>query len=148
MNTSSSIRACLAFWYAEKVKPGHHRTQKIVAVSMCALLASSIASAAQNEEKSPSSRAKPPLVRWEPARLVNGSPFLLRVRPPVRLKSLTGAWLGHEVFFGYNPGSKTWIRSEERRVGKGRSASVASAQAEDGIRDTSVTGVQTCALPI
>jgi len=76
---------------------------------MCALLASSIAFAAQNEEKSPSSRAKPPLVRWEPARLVNGSPFLLRVRPPVRLKSLTGAWLGHEVFFGYNPGSKTWI---------------------------------------
>src|SRR5438046_910405 len=38
------------------------------------------------------------------------------------------------------------VRSEERRVGKeGRWRYV---RAEDGIRDWSVTGVQTCALPI
>src|SRR5947207_3290659 len=41
-------------------------------------------------------------------------------------------------------------RSEERRVGKEcRARVVLSAfQAEDGIRDHCVTGVQTCALPI
>src|SRR5207244_3029893 len=39
------------------------------------------------------------------------------------------------------------IRSEERRVGK-ESSNRWSAQAEDGIRDDLVTGVQTCALPI
>src|SRR5438046_1674486 len=39
-------------------------------------------------------------------------------------------------------------RSEERRVGKEWRAQEGTAQAEDGIRDWSVTGVQTCALPI
>src|SRR5947207_967316 len=39
-------------------------------------------------------------------------------------------------------------RSEERRVGKECRSTWASAQAEDGIRDHCVTGVQTCALPI
>src|SRR5437762_3354246 len=39
-------------------------------------------------------------------------------------------------------------RSEERRVGKEWRMGVRGEQAEDGIRDTSVTGVQTCALPI
>src|SRR5207248_1926666 len=40
------------------------------------------------------------------------------------------------------------IRSEERRVGKEGRTRVAANQAEDGIRDRTVTGVQTCALPI
>src|SRR5439155_1300825 len=40
------------------------------------------------------------------------------------------------------------IRSEERRVGKECMSGGASYQAEDGIRDGHVTGVQTCALPI
>src|SRR5437016_2520609 len=39
-------------------------------------------------------------------------------------------------------------RSEERRVGKECRYGWAANQAEDGIRDWSVTGVQTCALPI
>src|SRR5690606_22252885 len=39
-------------------------------------------------------------------------------------------------------------RSEERRVGKEGRAGGGAAQAEDGIRDFHVTGVQTCALPI
>src|SRR5437016_2974122 len=39
-------------------------------------------------------------------------------------------------------------RSEERRVGKECKYRWESGQAEDGIRDWSVTGVQTCALPI
>src|SRR5947207_2719609 len=39
-------------------------------------------------------------------------------------------------------------RSEERRVGKECRCRCARCQAEDGIRDHCVTGVQTCALPI
>src|SRR5699024_713746 len=39
-------------------------------------------------------------------------------------------------------------RSEERRVGKEGRARSGESQAEDGIRDRNVTGVQTCALPI
>src|SRR5204863_246618 len=39
-------------------------------------------------------------------------------------------------------------RSEERRVGKECRCRWARDQAEDGIRDLYVTGVQTCALPI
>src|SRR5438105_4995164 len=39
-------------------------------------------------------------------------------------------------------------RSEERRVGKEWRARWETDQAEDGIRDPLVTGVQTCALPI
>src|SRR5688572_21577363 len=39
-------------------------------------------------------------------------------------------------------------RSEERRVGKEGKCVWGPVQAEDGIRDLTVTGVQTCALPI
>src|SRR5690554_3425647 len=39
-------------------------------------------------------------------------------------------------------------RSEERRVGKECRSRGSAGQAEDGIRDADVTGVQTCALPI
>src|SRR5699024_4912623 len=39
-------------------------------------------------------------------------------------------------------------RSEERRVGKECRDREEKTQAEDGIRDRNVTGVQTCALPI
>src|SRR5699024_8089507 len=39
-------------------------------------------------------------------------------------------------------------RSEERRVGKECREGGGQDQAEDGIRDRNVTGVQTCALPI
>src|SRR5437016_3419486 len=43
---------------------------------------------------------------------------------------------------------RTNTRSEERRVGKECRSRWTQYQAEDGIRDWSVTGVQTCALPI
>src|SRR5580765_8551 len=41
-------------------------------------------------------------VRYQPARLVNGSPIVFRVVPPSSLQSLKGTWLGHEVFFDFN----------------------------------------------
>jgi murein DD-endopeptidase MepM/ murein hydrolase activator NlpD len=48
-------------------------------------------------------------VQTEPAKLVNGGPFLLRVWPPVKIASLTATWLGHSVEFSYDPQSRTWF---------------------------------------
>jgi murein DD-endopeptidase MepM/ murein hydrolase activator NlpD len=47
-------------------------------------------------------------VRAQPTRLVNGAPVLFRVKPPARLDSLNGTWLGHEVPFSFDATSKTW----------------------------------------
>ena len=48
-------------------------------------------------------------VRAEPTRLVNGAPILFRVKPPAKLESLTGTWLGHHLTFSYNASTKTWF---------------------------------------
>ena len=47
-------------------------------------------------------------VRWQPARLVNGSPVVFQVTVPEPLKSLSGKWLDHEVFFSPDPSGKFW----------------------------------------
>jgi murein DD-endopeptidase MepM/ murein hydrolase activator NlpD len=47
-------------------------------------------------------------VTWQPVGLVNGSPVILRVTPPERLKSLTGTWLKHEIYFSADSQSKVW----------------------------------------
>jgi biotin carboxyl carrier protein len=47
-------------------------------------------------------------VRAQPTRLVNGAPVLFRVKPPARLESLNGTWLGHEVSFSFDATSKAW----------------------------------------
>ena len=44
----------------------------------------------------------------QPTRLVNGAPVLFHVKPPARLESLTGTWLGHEVSFSFDTKSKAW----------------------------------------
>jgi murein DD-endopeptidase MepM/ murein hydrolase activator NlpD len=48
-------------------------------------------------------------VRAQPARLVNGGAVLFQVKPPQRLESLNGNWLGHEVSFSFDAKSKTWF---------------------------------------
>jgi biotin carboxyl carrier protein len=48
-------------------------------------------------------------VRAQPTRLVNGGPVLFQVKPPVRLESLNGTWVGHEVSFSFDAKSKTWF---------------------------------------
>ncbi len=48
-------------------------------------------------------------VRALPAKLVNGSPVLFRVKPPRRVESLSGSWLGHDIPFSYDAVSKTWF---------------------------------------
>lgn len=44
----------------------------------------------------------------EPAQPVNGSPVLFRVRSDKPLKTLSGLWLGHRVFFELDPASGDW----------------------------------------
>src|SRR5258708_32953420 len=53
--------------------------------------------------------ARVSIVSWQPAQLVNGSPCLLQLRPGVELKSLTGTWMGHTVFFDLDPSRTTWL---------------------------------------
>ncbi len=48
-------------------------------------------------------------VRAQPARLVNGAPVLFEVKSPIRLLSLTGTWLGHQLTFSYDSSTKTWF---------------------------------------
>jgi murein DD-endopeptidase MepM/ murein hydrolase activator NlpD len=47
-------------------------------------------------------------MRWEPSQLVNGSPIVFEVAAPVHLKSLSGKWLDHEVYFAFDPHIKKW----------------------------------------
>jgi murein DD-endopeptidase MepM/ murein hydrolase activator NlpD len=48
-------------------------------------------------------------VRTQPTRLVNGAPVLFQVKSPVKLESLTGSWLGHQITFSYDAPTKTWF---------------------------------------
>jgi murein DD-endopeptidase MepM/ murein hydrolase activator NlpD len=81
------------------------------------LFLSAVASAATTSKAANSS-----IVRWEPARLVNGSPVLFRVKPAARIESLSGKWLDHEVFFSFDPATRLWYGlagvSLETRAGK------------------------------
>ena len=61
---------------------------------------------------SASSPAKAP-ARWllghQPARVVNGSPVLLRVTTPKPARVVSGNWLGHEISFSFDARQKAWF---------------------------------------
>lgn len=48
-------------------------------------------------------------VRAQPTRLVNGAPLVFAVKPPARLDSLNGTWLGHDFSFSFDPASTMWF---------------------------------------
>ena len=48
------------------------------------------------------------VVHWQPQKLVNGSPLSLHVNTPVRLESLSGKWLEHDVYFSFDSQGKFW----------------------------------------
>jgi murein DD-endopeptidase MepM/ murein hydrolase activator NlpD len=48
-------------------------------------------------------------VHAQPAKLVNGGPVLFQVKSPLRLESLRGTWLGHELTFSYVGHAKMWF---------------------------------------
>jgi murein DD-endopeptidase MepM/ murein hydrolase activator NlpD len=47
-------------------------------------------------------------VAIQPSHVVNGSPLLIEVTPPQALKSLSGTWLGHDVFFSPAISGHAW----------------------------------------
>lgn len=47
-------------------------------------------------------------VSWQPAKLVNGSPCLFRVKPEKPLRSLKGEWQNHSVFFDFDAATGSW----------------------------------------
>ena len=61
-------------------------------------------------------------VRWQPTRIVNGSPIVFQVTPPESLTALSGKWLGHELSFSPEAHSQIWYvlagASLETRAGK------------------------------
>ena len=48
-------------------------------------------------------------VQAQPTSLVNGGPVLFQVKPDVKIESLTGIWLGHQLTFNYDASTKTWF---------------------------------------
>lgn len=47
-------------------------------------------------------------VKWQPAKLVNGSPVLFQVAAPLKVQSISASWLGHDVVFFRPADRKTW----------------------------------------
>lgn len=48
-------------------------------------------------------------VRYQPIRVVNGSPVLFSVTTPKPVRSLTAKWLDHEISFSYQSRTRTWF---------------------------------------
>jgi murein DD-endopeptidase MepM/ murein hydrolase activator NlpD len=48
-------------------------------------------------------------VHAQPTQLLNGTPVLFQVKPPAKLESLSGTWLGHKLTFSYSTSTKTWF---------------------------------------
>ena len=49
------------------------------------------------------------IVGHQPARVVNGSPVLLRVTTPKPTRILSGSWLGHDISFSFDATQKAWF---------------------------------------
>jgi len=49
------------------------------------------------------------VVRYQPARITNGSPVLFRVTAPKGVRALSGKWLDHDIQFSYDPSQKAWF---------------------------------------
>jgi murein DD-endopeptidase MepM/ murein hydrolase activator NlpD len=47
-------------------------------------------------------------VRWQPKRVINGSPVWVQVMSPQKLQSLSGKWLDHEIYFASDSSSRIW----------------------------------------
>ncbi|MGA9355939.1 MAG: M23 family metallopeptidase [Terriglobales bacterium] len=48
-------------------------------------------------------------LHYLPARIVNGSPVVVRVTTPKPVSEVTGTWLGHALAFSFDQRTKTWI---------------------------------------
>jgi murein DD-endopeptidase MepM/ murein hydrolase activator NlpD len=82
--------------------------RRSVVIPLAGVLLAALHLSASKVPAPPKNQAAEFAVRWEPARVVNGSPIVLHVTSPEPLKSLSGHWLEHEVFFSSNPEGKVW----------------------------------------
>ncbi|MFN0107642.1 MAG: M23 family metallopeptidase [Blastocatellia bacterium] len=80
-----------------------------------------------------------------PARPVNGSPVLFRVWADQRLKSLSGIWLGHRVFFEFDSTSNFWcgFAGVELGTAAGNHPLKLELISANGVRSTSIQTVTT-----
>lgn len=85
-------------------KAQRHSATTVAAIAISALLLSAAL---------PASAATWIIQGWtiqaKPTHLVNGAPVLFQVKPPAKLESLSGTWLGHELTFSYDASTKTWF---------------------------------------
>jgi murein DD-endopeptidase MepM/ murein hydrolase activator NlpD len=92
-----------------------------VFLCLCTVL-HAFSTAALGTAAKPKAKAASLDVRWQPARIVNGSPIVFRIAPSEPMTSLAGKWLGHEVFFSLEAHSQVWYAlagaSVETRPGK------------------------------
>ncbi|MBI3646622.1 MAG: M23 family metallopeptidase [Acidobacteriales bacterium] len=49
------------------------------------------------------------ILRYQPARVVNGAPVLFRVTAPKPVRALSGKWLDHEISFSFDARQKAWF---------------------------------------
>jgi len=49
------------------------------------------------------------ILRYQPTRIVNGSPVLFRVTTPQSMRMLSGKWLEHEISFTFDATQKKWF---------------------------------------
>ncbi|HUM05486.1 MAG TPA: M23 family metallopeptidase [Terriglobales bacterium] len=47
-------------------------------------------------------------LRFQPARIVNGSPVLFRITAPRQVRTLSGKWLDHEISFNFEQRQRVW----------------------------------------
>ncbi len=49
------------------------------------------------------------MLRYQPQRVVNGTPVLFRVTTPMLARTLSGNWLEHEISFNFDANQKAWF---------------------------------------
>ncbi len=72
------------------------------------LLSASLMCAVEPPAKKEKGKAADFSVSWQPMHPVNGSPVVFRVTSVEPVKSLSGKWLEHEVFFSSDSQGKVW----------------------------------------
>jgi murein DD-endopeptidase MepM/ murein hydrolase activator NlpD len=72
----------------------------------CSLIAAALMSLAGSASAAAPGRWR---VTHQPVRVVNGAPVLFRVTTPEPVRTLSGKWLGHEIFFSFDEGQRAWF---------------------------------------
>jgi murein DD-endopeptidase MepM/ murein hydrolase activator NlpD len=77
-------------------------------IALLVVLLCGLQAAATNVVPVQPARAAALKVTWEPSRLVNGSPIVFEIRTSTPFASITGKWLGRDVFFYRSEADRHW----------------------------------------